>query len=182
MHLICPRLEHDVDDSAALAHIGSEIVGLNFELLDGIDRRLDHFNPNLLLVVVEAVQQEIVIGGGESVCLNGPGAPLVFWNAALLHRALWSLVYSRCQISQFDKVPAVQRKLMHPLFLDDLSDGRRLRFNQRFGRRDFDFFVDIAHRQREVDAHHLVYIEGEGRLLGSLKTLMADRNHVGTRP
>ena len=34
---------HNIDDRTSLSDIGTEVVGLNFELLDGINGRLDQF-------------------------------------------------------------------------------------------------------------------------------------------
>ena len=108
VELVGPGLQHDVHHRAAPANVGSKIVGLNLEFLDGINRRLDDFEANLLLVVVKSVQQEVVVGRHQSVCLNRSVAALVLRNASLLHDAGRALVDPGTEVGKLDEVSPVK--------------------------------------------------------------------------
>ena len=64
MKIVAAGFQHNVYNGPAFANVGAEVVGLDFELLNRINGRLDYFEADLLLVVIKPIQQEVVIGGG----------------------------------------------------------------------------------------------------------------------
>ena len=87
-----PGLQHHINHGSASADVRPEVAGLNFEFLNGIDGGLNHFNSDLLFVIVKAVQKKIVVGSSQPIDLNRCITPLVFWYASLLHGVTGSLV------------------------------------------------------------------------------------------
>src|SRR5439155_6197226 len=121
MKLIASGFEHHVDDRAASPNVSTEIVGLDFELLNRIDGGLNDFEADLLFVVVESIEQEVIVRGRQPIHLDGPIASLVLGNAALLDDPLRPGGHPRCEVGELEEITAVQGEIIHSSLFDNLS-------------------------------------------------------------
>ena len=120
--LVAAGLQNNVHHRSALANVRAKIIGLNFKLFNRIHGWLDHLEPNLLLVVIESIQKEVVVGRRQAVDLNRAIAALIFRNTALLHNPLRPTVHTGREIRKLNKIPAVQRQVVDSILLDHLPE------------------------------------------------------------
>ena len=177
MELVRARLEHDVDDRAGGPTIfGREGVRHHLEFLNGIDVGPDDFGlasliGNLCVVVVDAVEQIVALGGAHPAAREAadPGPRR-------------RLVGARRQQGELLVITSVERQVDDLLVVDDLSLGRLIRCEQRCLRRDRDLLRDFPHFQREIEGGGLLDLQHESRTHRAFKTGSFDRDAVFPNP
>jgi hypothetical protein len=123
--LVGAALGDDVDLSAAAAAVfRGGVAGLDFELLNGIHGRQNRVLINREVVVVHAIEKEVV--GLLASAIDADGTAL----RGVL-RAVGGKLGARNQKRERQEVAFVERKLAHFLLVDDLANRRRVCLKKR---------------------------------------------------
>ena len=154
------------DRAAAAAELGSVIVGLHLEFLNGVDRWLDRLvgrdhDSAEIVVVVRSVQGEYVLvkaGPVDAERVLDEVLPSAGQHAGGQHR-------------QFLIVPAVQRHLRDRRVLDGLTEAGGLGLEQGQVGRHFDGLGHSSHLQLHVHASAGPGVESDVRSQQRLETL-----------
>ena len=162
MNLVGTGLDRGIEHRPARAsELGAEVARLNLELLDGIDWRLHGIGGAVqkvhgVIVVVDAVQNVVVVGGGQPVGGETPGrfhppSRRRFLGVRYLsHRGIGGLKLWRSpnHLDRLGHRPRHQREVHHHLLLHVDRDVRMARLLEARG---FDHDRVIANLERCED-------------------------------
>ena len=157
------RLGEDVHDAAGGAPgLGRVVTGLDLDLGDGVDGRLDANRADRALVVVHPVDELIVLVVQRAVDGNRRRlAPIVRARAAR-QRVRQAFIGTRRQLDEAHEIAAVHRQILDGLLGDERRQRRGVGLEQRRGgghgnglgdQADLQFGVEpdaIAGRQRHL--------------------------------
>ena len=118
--LVGAGLGGEVDLRAgAASELGGVGAGLHLEFLDGFGGDRDGVLVDRQIVVVHAVEQEVIGLFARAVDGDRPALGLVL-------RTFHALIRAGDQQVQLQEIPAVQRQLGDFLVIDDIADGGRI--------------------------------------------------------
>jgi hypothetical protein len=174
-----PCRNTDDDGAGASSEFSRVGVGLNLELLQGLDRRLHELHvlaAKRVRVgdVVHAVEQEHVVE--RAVAVDVEDALEV--DAREPRRAGKD---SRREERELVVVAAVERQIDDFLLIDHRAARRRLRVEQGRAGGDLDDLRELAWLQRQVDARHLRHLERDAGAEDPREPAGLDGHRVLTR-
>ena len=177
--LVGSGIERHVDSGAAAAEFRAHGVFLDPELLDRVGGRHGDHAPQPKLVVVHAVEQEVVVRDAQPVDGKGFVAALILEHSAADVGPLLAGVGPRAQIGQGDEVPPIERKVHNaPLGLNRSERGG-LALHERRSGSHFHGLGDGSHLEHQVHPDHLVHFDVNLRLHGLLEALFLGGDRVG---
>ena len=145
-----------------------EEIGLDFEFADGLDAGAERDGDGEALVVVDAIDEEVVGAFAVAVGEELAAGALVIRAGAGHDGAAGAKADAGdagAQGGELHEVAAVQRQFRNLPLLDDLADRGVFTFYQRRGARYGDGFRDVAQLQLKVEAEHGVDFERDVFLL-----------------
>ena len=172
MELVGTALQNHVDlGAAAASKFRGVIARLDFEFLNGIDGGKRDVLIDIRIVVVHALQQEVV--GLFARAVHADGAAL----SGIL-RSLGGQLAARRQQRKRQEVPLVQRQLVHQASVDHLPQSGSVGLDN--GRRivDLNLFGYDAHLKCEIDTRGLVHIEAQIVEHGASKSVLFNGHAV----
>src|SRR5882757_371024 len=135
----------DVDDgSGGPSHLGGEGVGLDVDLLNGVDGGSHADRSDDALVVVHAVDELIVDYVGLSVDGDGGGLTAVVGTVAAGETVVEPFGCSGDDLHEIDVVAAVEREILRRLFCDGAAEDRGVGVEGRSLRFDLDDLIGSA--------------------------------------
>ena len=153
-----------------------EVGGLDFEFLDGVEWRENDKvcaveEVDGVRVIVDAIE-EVVIHRGALTIGGKSAAACVTTGIGL------GGVYAYGNLSEKSKIAAVQRKAVHFLGVNDLTDGGILRLQQGGGGGDFDGLRYAARLERKILDYIGADIDSHTFGAGRLEAMVGDVNPV----
>ncbi len=157
MEAIRAGMKNDVDSCAAASKLRLHRVFFDSEFADGVRRRLDDQSSLPPLVIVHAIEQEIIVERLQAIDGDrNPGARIV-GGSAIRARIGVSHIRARSKVGKLDKVPAIERQFRNALFRLDGSQGRSIGGDQRRFSRNLNRLILRSHLHRQIHANHLVH-------------------------
>ncbi len=160
VHLVGTRLDGRVHDRARTAAVLRRVrVGLDLELLQRFDRRLDELNVFTaegirIRDVVDPIEQKDVVERAVAVDVQH-----AFEIHARQPRCAWK--DARGEQRELVVVATVQRQIENLSFVDHQASRRCLRFQHRCGAGHLDRFLDAAGLQARVELQHLRHLQDQ---------------------
>ena len=146
---------HEIELAAGAPAVLRGIVGgLHLELLDGVHRRHHDDLVDVEVVVVDAVEQEVVGLLPRPVDAHGSALGRVLRSFRRQQRA-------GHERGKLEEVTAIEGKADDPLVVDDGADRGHVGLDERHDLGDGDLLRDASEFQREVDPRPLIDLEFE---------------------
>jgi hypothetical protein len=128
-------------------------VGFDLELLDRVDRGLQDVAVYVLVVIIHAVQQEVVVLFARSIGVHGEGAP-----SGVL-RALYRRRYAGGEQSELQKISLIERQTANAVLINHHSQIGRFGGDRRLRGRHGNRLWPARYRQVEIDPNLLIYLK-----------------------
>ncbi len=123
MEVTGPGLGDQVDDAAGgAAEFRGVAVGDELEFGERVHGGLHDDRADITLVVVEAVDHEVVVVSVLAVDGHGSAGTTVIRAVAALQRVVAVLVGAHGELRQADEVPAVQREVLHGALINQRAE------------------------------------------------------------
>jgi hypothetical protein len=167
------RFQLNADDPAALPELRAQGIGLHFELLNGVGRRLRHHSVDPLVGGIDPINHERGLGWTHPVHDDG-------WPSS--QRGIVSAGEgSRRQGGQLGEIAPVQREIDDLLVTDYLPDRSGLGLYERRRIGDGHRFGGLADLEAEINPGHLVNLQLDGRARDRLESRHRYLHGVRTR-
>ena len=164
-------LGDDIDHATRRATgFRSVAVRLDADFLDPLDVRANTAGSDHALIVIEAIDHEVVQGVVLAVDREAAGLATVVRAPSGGQTVPGSLIRSRHNLHQLHKITAIQWQILHSSRRDGRTDRRALRLQQGSLRFHADRFTRVTKLQVYVIPGPIARFDGEAGGVCSLKT------------